>query len=289
LQEKEQSRSFLVIDAGASRTRLAYINEKIHVIEVGGINPEYHTANYITSILVSAREKIPFVPHEVYYYGAGLSANYQKNKIKRIIKNVFSRASFIGVYHDILGTARAIFGHGRGIACILGTGSNSAYYTGTRIREDFIPGGWILGDEGASSSISRSFLKLVLYHRVPTPILNKFFKTFGRDIHKIVSRTHSETIAFLSRVGKFIIENRDDEYIRFEVVYPQLREFVEWRLLPLWLRYKVPVGFSGSIAFFFSDLIYMLVGDIPIAKIIQDPIYELCKYHTENKFRDTGA
>ena len=42
----------------------------------------------------------------------------------------------------------ALLGGRAGIACILGTGSNSCYYDGVRIVRNTPPLGWVLGDEG---------------------------------------------------------------------------------------------------------------------------------------------
>lgn len=61
----------------------------------------------------------------------------------------------VEVNSDLLGAARALCGHESGIACILGTGSNSCYYNGKNIEQHVSPLGFILGDEGSGADLGR--------------------------------------------------------------------------------------------------------------------------------------
>jgi N-acetylglucosamine kinase-like BadF-type ATPase len=55
----------------------------------------------------------------------------------------------------MLAAARGLCGHNPGIACILGTGSNSCYYNGKDIVDNVSPLGFILGDEGSGAVLGK--------------------------------------------------------------------------------------------------------------------------------------
>ena len=61
---------------------------------------------------------------EVYYYGAGCSDDYRNSIVEVALQKIFPNAKII-VNHDLLASARAVCGTEAGVACILGTGSNS--------------------------------------------------------------------------------------------------------------------------------------------------------------------
>ena len=54
----------------------------------------------------------------------------------------------VEVLHDLLGAARAACGKAPGIACILGTGSNTCLYDGNDVIDNVTNLGYLLGDEG---------------------------------------------------------------------------------------------------------------------------------------------
>ena len=54
------------------------------------------------------------------------------------------QVSKIEVDTDLLAAARALCQHEPGIACIMGTGSNSCYYDGEKVVDNVSPLGYIL-------------------------------------------------------------------------------------------------------------------------------------------------
>ena len=69
---------------------------------------------------------------EVVYYGAGCIGGDTNARVGRKLTTLWPEAR-ISVESDLLGAARALHGHNEGIACILGTGSNSGLYDGSSI------------------------------------------------------------------------------------------------------------------------------------------------------------
>lgn len=65
---------------------------------------------------------------QVYYYGAGCTSYEKKNILGASLVAQFKTP--IQVESDLLAAARGLFKCEAGIACILGTGSNSCFYDG---------------------------------------------------------------------------------------------------------------------------------------------------------------
>lgn len=61
-----------------------------------------------------------------------------------------------------------------GIACILGSGSNSCYYDGRAIVKNVRSLGYILGDEGSAAYIGKRFLSDCLKDIAPAQLVNDF-------------------------------------------------------------------------------------------------------------------
>ena len=76
----------------------------------------------------------------------------------------------IQVESDLLAAARGLFKCEAGIACILGTGSNSCFYDGKIVVKNVRAGGYILGDEGSGAVLGKMFLSDVLKGLAPKDV-----------------------------------------------------------------------------------------------------------------------
>lgn len=151
----------LIADSGSTKcTWIASDGARTTNVRTRGINAVQHSAEQI-------REALAELPPcdgvtSVKFYGAGCGETFPEasEKLRRELKAHFGTTD-ITVESDLLGAARALWGHGEGIACILGTGSNSCYYDGVRIVRNTPPLGWVLGDEGSGTYIGRQLLSLI--------------------------------------------------------------------------------------------------------------------------------
>ena len=161
----------LIADSGSTKTDwlIADAFEKISdsiVIKTQGINPVHMSAETIDDIL--RRELLPNVNipiARVAFFGAGCTAGAAERMAEALRVN-FPNAS-IEVQTDLLGAARALLGKRAGIACILGTGSNSCLYDGRQIQSNVPPLGYILGDEGSGASLGLIFLNAMYKGLLP--------------------------------------------------------------------------------------------------------------------------
>lgn len=84
---------------------------------------------------------------QIFFYGTGVS-NASKAEIVRSALSSYFGTDELFIGSDLLGAARSLCQNEPGIACIIGTGSNSCYYDGRNIVANVSPLGYILGDEG---------------------------------------------------------------------------------------------------------------------------------------------
>ena len=149
----------LIADSGSTKTDWCYGTEirNCKIIQTEGINPIHQSAETIESIICQGLIPQLDFPLErctaIYFNGAGCKTPKTESNI-HVIQNNFTEAD-ISVDTDLLGAARALCKDNAGIACILGTGSNSCLYDGKRIIQNISPLGYFLGDEGSGAYLGK--------------------------------------------------------------------------------------------------------------------------------------
>ena len=126
--------STLIADSGSTKCEWSLVHHGLEKrVLTQGISPYFLTGSHIQELL--ERELLPQIKEssvtEVFYYGTGCKSATNRQIVKKAISAVFTGAA-VAVDHDLMGAARALCGHDKGIACILGTGSNSGYYDGKK-------------------------------------------------------------------------------------------------------------------------------------------------------------
>lgn len=221
---------------------------------------------------------------EVYYYGAGCVSEEVCGNVRRAIaKSV--KADIIEVHTDLLAAARALCGHKPGIACILGTGSNSCYYDGKEIIDNVSPLGYILGDEGSGAVLGKLLVGDVLKNQLPRELCDKFLAQYELDRLTIIRRVYKEPQPnrFLASLSRFLIENIEEPSIHRLVLNSFKSFFV--RNIANYANYKeLKVNFIGSVAYYYRDVLTEAASavDCTIGTVLQSPMEGLIKYHSEN-------
>lgn len=219
---------------------------------------------------------------EVYYYGAGcVDADVCENARQAIAKSI--KAKIIEVHTDLLAAARALCGHKAGIACILGTGSNSCFYDGNDIIDNVSPLGYILGDEGSGAVLGKHLVGDVLKCQLPKDLCEKFLQQYELDRLTIIRRVYREPQPnrFLASLTRFLLENMEEPAIH-RLVLNEFKSFFI-RNIANYPDYKTyPINFVGSIAYYYKDVLKEAADavDCTIGTIIQSPMEGLVKYHS---------
>src|SRR6267378_1367353 len=170
----------LIAESGASKMDWRMLNQDgtIGQAYCAGFNPYYQPVsdlrkNIEAVLLPVLREPVT----KIFYYGAGLSSDKNRETLQMAFASYFADAK-IEVGWDLLAAARALCGHEPGIACILGTGSNSCLYDGEKITGQVANLGWILADEASGSTIGKQLLFDYLRKKMPSILAEQFQKRF---------------------------------------------------------------------------------------------------------------
>lgn len=279
----------LIVDSGSTKVRWALCKkgETPEIHDTEGFNPAIVPLGEIQDYMAG---NIPSVvgPHrldEVHFYGAGCLP-HTVGVVADAIASALNDASIrIDVESDMLGAARALLGRKPGIACILGTGSNSCLYDGNGIVDQTPPLGFILGDEGSGAVLGRRLLSDVFKRQLPDEITDCFLNETGltqADVIRRVYRTGAPN-TFLASLSKFLRRHIGCQPIE-ALVTDEFCNFFKRNIC----RYKdsgsLPVAFTGSIAAVFEPQLRRAaqLSGVNIEKIVSDPLPGLIKFHLSN-------
>lgn len=286
----------LIADSGGSKTdwRLVRKDGTITQASAPGFNPYYQPIDDLKRDVGNIL--FPKTDHEldpvdkIYFYGAGVSSDKNQLTIKHTLLSFFPKAE-IEIGWDLLAAARALCGREPGIACIMGTGSNSCLYDGDKIIDNVANLGWILADEGSGANIGRQFLVDYLRKKLPEGLAKQFNDRFPLTREEFLEKVYQQEkpSAFLASFAKFIFQHLKNPYC-YKLVYDSFSEFYENNVMKYDNYKNLKVHFTGSIAFYFSDILRQVANDkgITVKNILEGPIAGLTLYHTE-KMKAEGA
>jgi len=157
--------TYLIADSGATNCQWTLVqNKKRQSLRTIGISPYFLSTESMIEILQKAfAKKIkPEQIEAVYFYGTGLSNPSNVTSLKKALKAVFPKAK-LDIQTDLVAAARATCQQQKGIACIIGTGSNTGFYNGKKITKNSPGLGYVLGDEGSGAYLGKKVLQYFLY------------------------------------------------------------------------------------------------------------------------------
>ena len=158
----------LIADSGATKAEWCLLNKgEKETLFTQGISPYFLNTDQIADLVkneLSTELKNVSIDH-IYYYGTGCSNIENAKSIKKALLRVFPKTQ-VNVNTDLMAAARAVCGHEKGVACILGTGSNSCYYNGKNIAKNSPGIGYVLGDEGSGAYLGKRFCSIIYMIRL---------------------------------------------------------------------------------------------------------------------------
>jgi len=278
----------LIADSGSTKTDwiLLDLASKQRILFEGiGLNPYNSSRSDVASEvkrLFNSLE-IPSVSH-IYFYGSGCSSESTKKIIEEGLAAFFSTAK-IEVFHDLEGAARSLCKNTEGISCILGTGSNAAHFDGKHIVKSAVSLGYLLGDEGSGNHMGKKLIHAVYLKTAPEELIQDFQKNFDLSLEELLEEIYKKPHPnrYLASFTKFINQHKSNPFI-LELIYKSFDEFIQLVVLPLNMDKKLPVHFTGSIAWFFKNELEIVVKKwgFTLGKVSQKPIEDLGDYHMLN-------
>ncbi len=274
----------LLADGGSTKVdwRLVEGTKEIKQISTKGANPFFRSREDISEEIKKVINPVlnGHTIDSVHFFGAGC-ASPEKNKIVRdaIADNI--KTSHIEVNSDLVAAAKGLCGTKKGIACILGTGSNSCFYDGEEIVENVSPLGYVLGDEGSGAVLGRLFLGACLKNQLTKGLKEKFLKEFDLTPATILDMVYRQPLAnrFLASLSPFLVENIHDKTV-YDLVYNAFKDFFVKNVMQYDYKNN-DVHFTGSVAYYYKDLVRKVGADlnIKVGIISQSPMEGLIRYY----------
>lgn len=275
----------LIADSGSTKTQWCILSDHtaVQTCTTAGINPFYQDASQITETLAKEFTLCHTAVAEIYFYGAGC-ANEEKQNIVRKGLSTFFDCTKIVVGSDLLAAARSLCQTQKGIACILGTGSNSCFYDGKNVAHHISPLGFILGDEGSGAAMGKRLIGDLLKNQLPAGLRDQFLTTFQTTPAEILNQVYQKPFPnrYLAGFTRFVAANLHHPQLEALVV-SGFKDFIVRNVLQYPEANHLPIHFTGSIAWHFKPQLIAALQEYQLhpGQIVANPMEGLIQYHRQ--------
>ena len=276
----------LIADSGSTKTDWCVVENGVLVQQIftKGTNPffqsEEEISNEIATALLPELKTDEF--NAVYFYGAGCGFPDKIEIVHRAISKQLKVKGNVEVATDMLAAARGLCGREAGIACIMGTGSNSCYYDGENIVANVSPLGFILGDEGSGACLGKLMVGDLLKNQMTPELKEKFLKQFNLTPADIIDRVYRKPFPnrFLASLSPFLSQNINEPCVH-DLVLNSFKAFFKRNIMQYENYQNLKVNLIGSVAFYYKEVLAEAAEamGIQLGTIIQSPMEGLIKYH----------
>lgn len=276
----------LLADSGSTKTDwcIADRGKAVKRITTEGTNPFFQTSDEIAGEV--ANTLLPGLGEEVkkisaiHFYGAGCAFPEKKRIVAEAIGRYIQVP--IEVQSDLMGAARALCGQEAGIACILGTGSNSCLYDGKEIASNVSPLGYILGDEGSGAVLGKLLVGDCLKRQLPERLTKKLMQQYRLTPALLLENVYKRPFPnrFLASLTPFLLQNIDEPAI-YKLVYDSFAAFFTRNVLQYEGALETPIHFVGSIAFYYQEILKAAAEGVgmTVGRVVKTPMEGLLHYH----------
>ncbi len=274
----------LLADSGSTKTEWCLLNGRSRkTFYTQGLSPYFLSAEQIEYIIkeeLKPRLK-KTAPEEIYFYGTGCSNTENVKEVRKAIQKVFETAT-VHVDHDLMGAARALCGHDKGIACILGTGSNSCFYNGKKIMKNSPGLGYVLGDEGSGAYLGKKVIQYFLYKTFDEDLMDRFNAKYHTNSDEILTAVYKQPLPnrYLASFVTFLVENRG-HYMIENIIEDSFNDFFFNHVYKYRESWTMPINFTGSVAYGFRDVLKDMCTsyELQLGKVLKKPMDGLVKFH----------
>ena len=275
----------LIAESSTTRTDWALVDgaEIVEHAYTTGLNPYFQSRREISHAIrlelpeVFFRRKL----EHVYFYGAGCG-NTEKCKVMES-SLVAQFKTPVTVSSDLLGAARGLLVRDPGLACILGTGSNSCLYDGNEIEKTVAPLGFILGDEGSGAYMGKRMIADMLKGLAPKELTEAFFEKNNVTPNMLLDEVYTNKLPSkrLSQYSAFLRENLENSYC-YRLVYNAFMDFFTRNIISYDYA-EMPLSFVGSVCVMYQPILIKAASDfgVGVKKIIPNSMPGLVAYHCE--------
>ncbi|MAP80886.1 MAG: N-acetylglucosamine kinase [Aequorivita sp.] len=217
----------------------------------------------------------------LHFYGAGCGTLTPRSILNEVLNILFTNAK-VEVFEDLTAAVYAVTTK-PGIVCILGTGSNSCYFDGTKVHAPIPALGYTLMDEASGNYFGKKLLRDYFYNKMPLQIASQFESEFNLEPDEIKVNLYKKANpnAYLASFTQFIFTQEEINPYFYALIKNGISEFIECRILNLKQAADVPIHFIGSIAHFSKQIIKECCDEysLNLGTIVQRPIDGLIEYY----------
>ncbi|NOY50224.1 MAG: hypothetical protein GXO88_06665 [Chlorobi bacterium] len=274
----------LIADSGSTTTDWVFVNHgEFTRFKSPGFNPYYYkNEDYLNLLNDKSLAGISFSKvEEIFFYGSGCSSAENCVIVKSALWEMFPNAK-IHLHHDLYGAALALCGKQAGIACILGTGSNSCLWSGNEITENVPSLGYLLADEGSGTYLGKIILTEILLGNAPEEISDAFYESYDLSFATTLDKIYKQgnPNKFMSQLSVFANDNIDNEWI-LSMIRKNFEDFLEAQIMKYSNYENHKINFVGSVSYHFKEILLEVLKNrsLTAGKIIKSPIEELVRLH----------
>jgi len=275
----------VIADSGLTKTdwRVVLSSQNVVSFVTKGLSPFFcNDDDYMDALSTSFPKDIdPLRVEKVFFYGSGCAGEEKGQKAQQALQ-LFFRNAQTNAYSDLLAAARSLFGDEKGVIAILGTGSNIAFYDGTKVIHRTPSLGFILGDEGSGAFIGRQLIQTYFYNQMPSELALKFQNKYNIDLSVVLDNVYSKPkpSSYLASFVPFAKENIENEFIQ-NLVYSIFESLYDKHLRVIPELKEYGLGCVGSVGFVFKDILSSVAKDkgFKLKGFTQFPIESLIEYH----------
>lgn len=266
----------ILVDSGATKAEWCVLEGGTvrDRFVTAGINFTSQSADHAGRVLQEAAARCGAGAAELHFFGAGLIGGDPAPL------RAFFPGAEIECASDLLAAARAVCGKEPGIACILGTGSNSCAYDGREIVANVHPCGFILGDEGSAACLGKRFLGAFLKGQVPQEVAEDFSGRFEADYATVVREVYRSAAParYLGSFAPYIVDWHGRNEWMTALVEENFRDFFQ-----IFLRQydpALPVGVVGSFGTACRAILEKVGDGIRFGRFMAAPMDGLIDYYS---------
>ncbi len=279
--------NYLIADSGATKTewRLESDTES-ETFFTEGLSPYYHTTDTISDV-IDTHLKPDLGDHsidKIFFYGAGCDSPERDAIVEQALHHHFQDAK-IEVNEDLLAAARACCGNEPGIACILGTGSNSCLYDGEKIVEHIPPLAFILGDEASAGYFGKKLINSYFRREIPDELKDDLEDNYNMSLSHIMLELYddgAQQSRFIASYSKFLGKHSEHPFAK-DILHEGFENFITRIVKKYEDAASRKVSFVGSVANAHQELIKEILREegLKSGRFVQKPLERLVNYHTQ--------
>lgn len=282
----------LIADSGSTKCDWVLLDSQGEVIlktSTLGLNPAILNEEEVISILKSNSDLLNLKSKNLQldFYGAGCGTETPRKNLQKILSDYFKNVT-VTVQEDMMAAVYSVTTE-PAIICILGTGSNSCYFDGKKIHQEFPSLGYTIMDEASGNYYGKQLLQDYYFNNMPWEIALQFNETFLPKSDEIKEHLYKKPNpnAYLASFAKFIFNTEDQDFYLYNLQKVGLSKFIKNHILCFYEAKNLPIHFIGSIAYFSQDIIKKSLKEheLKLGKIIQKPMEGLIEYYKKEKLQ----